>query len=336
MRSTLSFFPVVLALLPSLVSAHGFVANIIVNGQSFKGSAPGAASNPSAIRQITTNSPVKGAQNPDINCGPGATVAPNVMQVMPGDKLEFDWRDGGDMQHWPHNTGPIITYMASCGEQSCAQFDSTKAKWFKISQDGREGNAWVQQRLMNGQTVSSQIPGTLKAGNYMIRHEIVALHLATSMGGAEFYPSCSQAKVGGNGSGGPKPEELVAFPGGYSDNDPGIFDPDVFNPGSAYTFPGPPIAAFVNAGGSGGSGASGAPNASPPAGQPKKNTKASNGSCHLKRASQSAENARRSPSRLRRMIHDHLKREPYNARLRPSRLSRMMRDVTLPDSVARL
>ncbi|KAG5349691.1 hypothetical protein C0989_002370, partial [Termitomyces sp. Mn162] len=41
-------------------------------------------------------------------------------------------------------------------------------------------------------------------------------------------------------------KELVSFPGVYSDSDPGIFDPDVFDSGSSYTFPGPPIAAFVS------------------------------------------------------------------------------------------
>jgi hypothetical protein len=84
-----------------------------------------------------------------------------------------------------------------------------------------------------------------------MRHEIIALHLAVSMGGAEFYPSCAQLKVGGSQSGAPKQSELVSLPGAYKDSDPGIFDPNVFNPGSKYTFPGPNIAAFVNGGASG-------------------------------------------------------------------------------------
>ena len=89
------------------------------------------------------------------------------------------------------------------------------------------------------------IPKTLAPGNYMVRHEIIALHLATTKGKAEFYPSCSQIKVGGNQKGAPNANELVTFPGGYSDSDPGIYDPDVYNPSAAYVFPGPPIASFV-------------------------------------------------------------------------------------------
>jgi hypothetical protein len=76
------------------------------------------------------------------------------------------------------------------------------------------------------------------------------------MGGAEFYPACSQLQVGGSGTGKPTASELVTFPGGYQDNDPGIYDPTVYDPGSNYTFPGPPIAAFVGASAGGDSGSS--------------------------------------------------------------------------------
>ena len=85
----------------------------------------------------------------------------------------------------------------------------------------------------------------------MIRHEIIALHLATTFGKAEFYPSCSQIKVGGSETGAPNPDECVTFPGGYKDTDPGIYDTQVFDPSAPYVFPGPPIASFVGGNGSG-------------------------------------------------------------------------------------
>jgi hypothetical protein len=84
----------------------------------------------------------------------------------------------------------------------------------------------------------------------MIRHEIIALHLATTKGEAEFYPSCSQIKVDGTETGAPNPDECVTFPGGYSDDDPGIYDPQVFNTSAVYVFPGPPVASFVGGGSS--------------------------------------------------------------------------------------
>lgn len=45
------------------------------------------------------------------------------------------------------------------------------------------------------------------------------------MGGAEFYPSCTQVLIGGSGN--TQPDITVSFPGAYHDDDPGIYDPDV-------------------------------------------------------------------------------------------------------------
>jgi hypothetical protein len=165
----------------------------------------------------------------------------------------------------------MLTYMASCGASSCDQFDATQAKWFKIRQVGRkDGNAeWVQQdvcmsqsylvrsfdnnflkitlTLVDGGVDTVTIPTNLAPGNYLIRHEIIALHLAIQRRGAEFYPACTQLRVGGSQSGKPADSELVSFPGAYSDDDPGIYDPDVYNPDVPYQFPGPKVAAFVPA-----------------------------------------------------------------------------------------
>ena len=93
---------------------------------------------------------------------------------------------------------------------------------------------------------TAQIPSNLKAGNYMVRHEIISLQNAVAQGGAEFYPSCSQLNVGGSQTGTPQQSDLVNFPGAYKDTDPGIYDPDVYNPGASYTFPGPNVASFIS------------------------------------------------------------------------------------------
>lgn len=81
--------------------------------------------------------------------------------------------------------------------------------------------------VVDGAKAVINLPSNIAPGNYLIRHEIIALHLGTERGGAEFYPSCAQLKIGGNGNGAPAPNELVSLPGAYSDDDPGIFDPDV-------------------------------------------------------------------------------------------------------------
>ncbi|KAJ3986403.1 glycosyl hydrolase family 61-domain-containing protein [Lentinula detonsa] len=236
----------------SPVSAHGYLAQLTINGKSYPGNVPGAQPTSSVIRQVSDISPVKGASNPDLNCGLSAQFAADVADANPGDDLAFDWR-GGDDQNWPHNTGPMLTYMTSCGSSSCTTYNSSSSKWFKIQQVARisTGGPWAQEAVMEGFPANVTLPSTLAPGNYLIRHEILGLQGAVSVGGAEFYPACSQIKVGGSQTGGPSEDELVLLPGAYSDTDPGIYDPNVYDPSASYTFPGPPVAAFAGGDASG-------------------------------------------------------------------------------------
>ncbi|KAG6843485.1 hypothetical protein H0H87_003970 [Tephrocybe sp. NHM501043] len=260
MKSVLSLLlPITLA---TSAFSHGFVANITIDGKIFKGNTPQHNPANSIIRLVNTTSSVKGVQNPDLNCGSGASTASDIGEAMPGSKLTFQWSVDENGTHWAHNTGPLMTYVASCNT-TCDKFDSTQAKWFKIDQQGHkpdgDGNRWVQENMkaslvitpptVNGDFVNVTIPANLAPGDYLIRHEIIALHNAnaTNPEGAEFYPSCAQVKVGGTQTGKPTDAELVSFPGGYSLKDPGITckDINVFS-NQTYVFPGPPVATFIS------------------------------------------------------------------------------------------
>ena len=50
---------------------------------------------------------------------------------------------------WPHNIGPLMTYMAECTGTTCDKFDASQAKWFKIDEVGKDpGNdTWVQENI---------------------------------------------------------------------------------------------------------------------------------------------------------------------------------------------
>jgi hypothetical protein len=75
--------------------------------------------------------------------------------------------------------------------------------------------------MVNGNAgVQYTIPSCLKPGNYLVRHELIALHSAYSYPGAQFYPGCHQIKV--TGSGNTVPSSLVSFPGAYKSTDPGV------------------------------------------------------------------------------------------------------------------
>ncbi|KAL4063407.1 glycoside hydrolase family 61 protein [Scleroderma yunnanense] len=238
-------------LLPALVSAHGYVSQVTIDGTVYKGNSPGSsATSSSIIRQVSSNSPVKGATNPDLNCGLSAQLAQDVGQANPGSQLEVQWSGGYTAgTPWPHNTGPVMHYMAKCSG-SCSSYQSANAEWFKIAELGLEpGNqTWYQSQIQSGQPVSVTIPSTLAAGDYLLRSEIISLQNAMSEGGAEFYPSCIQLTVGGSQTGGPTSSETVTFPGGYTDTEAGILTPDIYNTPVNYTFPGPPVAAFVSDG----------------------------------------------------------------------------------------
>ncbi|KAJ7780667.1 glycosyl hydrolase family 61-domain-containing protein [Mycena maculata] len=245
------------SLLPALiipVAAHGWVGSIAIAGQTYQGNGLGTSGFASVIRQVDTNSPVTSVSDPNLACGPNAQLAEDVAAANPGDAMDINWVSTAGA--WFHNVGPMLTYMASCGSAPCSGFDPSQAMWFKIQQSGRDATGWVQALLNSGAPANFSLPSNLAPGNYLLRHEIIALQNAVSEGGAEFYASCSQLSVGGSGSGAPTSSELVKLPGAYSATDPGILVDVYTNPDAPYTFPGPPIAAFV-------SGSSSAPPAEP-------------------------------------------------------------------------
>jgi hypothetical protein len=131
--------------------------------------------------------------------------------------------------------------MASCSPSTCDQFNGSTAQWFKIDQIGKEpnGSTWYQQDVMYGSPITLTLPTDVAPGDYLVRQEIIALQNAITKGGAQFYPSCTQIRVGGSQTG--TPDQTVSFPGAYSDTDLGIFDPNIYTPGSPYIFPGGPV-----------------------------------------------------------------------------------------------
>ena len=92
--STIILAPLFIA---SYVSAHGNVWGVTIQGKAYPGNPPSGPTNPSVIRQATTQDPIKGATNPTLPCGVNATAASLVADAMPGDTFTFTWKeaDGG-------------------------------------------------------------------------------------------------------------------------------------------------------------------------------------------------------------------------------------------------
>lgn len=126
--------------------------------------------------------------------------------------------------------------------------DKTKLAWFKIAQLGEitlgvsagTPGYWAADQLRtNNGSWSVTIPASIKAGNYVLRNEILALHSAYNVGAAQFYPQCANIVITGNGSATPAGVVGTAL---YNETDPGVHY-NIYNDASntVYPFPGPPL-----------------------------------------------------------------------------------------------
>ncbi|CAN9098049.1 unnamed protein product [Alternaria alternata] len=120
--------------------------------------------------------------------------------------------------------GPVQFYMAKVPDS--ADINTWEAA----------GNVWFKAAKKS--QVEFQIPKNVPSGKYLVRVESIALHQASSVGGAQMYLSCAQVEVIGGGSG--KPGPLVAFPGAYNANDPGLRW-SYYPIATSYTAPGPAV-----------------------------------------------------------------------------------------------
>ncbi|KUI55886.1 Cellulose-growth-specific protein [Cytospora mali] len=216
--------------------AHGYVDNGTIGGVYYQ---------PERIsRPIQGNGPVTDVTLIDLQCGGdtadgvvGSEPAPLHAPATAGSTVTLHWT------LWPDShVGPVITYMGRCPDTGCQDYlPGTDAIWFKVAEAGRDGTSdtWGDSPLMVSGNAGVQytIPSCLKAGYYLVRHEIIALHAAYSYPGAQFYPGCHQLNITSSGT--TTPSDLVAFPGAYQGTDPGI----TYNAYQAttYTIPGPDV-----------------------------------------------------------------------------------------------
>ncbi|KAF8464645.1 glycosyl hydrolase family 61-domain-containing protein [Kalaharituber pfeilii] len=152
-----------LAFVPQVLT-HGYMKEIIVDGKSYPGWVP--FSDP-----YITPPPVK----------------------------KFQWDQWGS----PHS-GPVMTYIARYPNGGSSFKGNSGNVWVKIDQmgyDPRNSPPWGSDMLASqGASWIVTIPASLAKGEYLLRHEILGLHVAGQRMGAQFYPSCAQITVTGGGS----------------------------------------------------------------------------------------------------------------------------------------
>ncbi|KAK5661061.1 hypothetical protein OQA88_12440 [Cercophora sp. LCS_1] len=193
-----------------------------------------------SVTRMTKNAQSKqGIENPtaaDIRCYSSSNAA-NIATVPAGSTIHYI-----STQQVNH-PGPTQYYLAKVpAGQSATKWDGSGAVWFKFFTtmpeiDRNKQLTWPGQNLYR--TVNATIPTSVPDGEYLLRVEHIALHMAMQANKAQFYLSCSQIKITGGGNGTPGP--LVSLPGAYKTNDPGILvNLGAIQP-SAYVPPGPAV-----------------------------------------------------------------------------------------------
>ncbi|KAI1313162.1 carbohydrate-binding module family 1 protein [Xylaria venustula] len=233
------------------VAAHGHVSNIVINGVSYQGYDPTVfpyETDPPTVVGWTASDTDNGFVDPstyssgDIVCHKSATNAGGHVQIAAGDSISVQWNT------WPDShKGPMLDYLAACNGD-CESVDKTTLEFFKIDEAGILDNTsapgtWASDVMIgNNNTWLVQIPATLKAGNYVLRHETIALHSAGSENGAQNYPQCFNLEVTGDGT--DVPDGVLATEL-YSSTDPGI-EVNIYVTGLDYTIPGPTLISGVS------------------------------------------------------------------------------------------
>ncbi|TVY24285.1 putative endo-beta-1,4-glucanase D [Lachnellula hyalina] len=190
------------------------------------------------VRQWTgyyTNSPVTDVTSLDLRCNVNASTASSSTLAIPaGSTIGFT--SSPDIFH----PGPLQVYMASVPSgQTAATWDGSGTVWFKIFGQGPTFGTSLTWPTLDATQVNFTVPASLPSGEYLLRVEHIALHSASSAGGAQFYISCGQVDVTGGGTG--TPTDLVAFPGAYKATDPGILINIYYPVPTSYTLPGPSV-----------------------------------------------------------------------------------------------
>ena len=230
----------------SLAAGHGYVSSIEVDGTTYGGYLVDTyyyESDPPELIAWSTNATDDGYVAPtaydssDIIChrgsAPGALSAP----VAPGGTVKLTWNTWPDDHH-----GPVITYLAKCSG-SCSDVDKTSLEFFKIDAGGLIDDTnipgtWASDQLIDDSySRSITIPTDIEAGYYVLRHEIIALHGAEDLDGAQNYPQCINLQVTGSGTATPSGTLGTTL---YKDTDPGIYV-DIWQSISSYTMPGPSL-----------------------------------------------------------------------------------------------
>lgn len=245
--------------------SHSHIDYILVNGVSYPGFIPQHGDqNPADVVGWSTTAtddgfvPPSNYTTPDIICHRDGAPPRAHIPVSLGDQIHLQWNG------WPQSHhGPVQSYLAPCdasttnASDGCASVDKTKLRFFKIddsapallSESGGPPGVWATETLIaNNNSWLIELPKMLRAGPYVLRHEIIALHFANQANGAQNYPQCFNLWVTddvGNSHNTAEPtgnQTGVLATDMYRGDNRGI-SIDIYQTLTTYEIPGPTLAA---------------------------------------------------------------------------------------------
>ena len=231
----------VLAGITALANAHATWQQLWKNGEDLESS---------CARLPSTNSPIEDYSSTALQCNVNPAAASGKCSFTAGDTVTIEMHqqtssrnckeEGIGGAHW----GPVMAYLSKVEDAATADGSS---EFFKIYENGwkkapgsSQGDAdfWGTKDLnYNCGKLDFTIPDDIAPGDYLLRAEAVALHAASSSGGAQHYVTCYQLKVAGDGTATPKG---VKFPEAYSKTGPGLGF-SIHAPLDSYPMPGPAL-----------------------------------------------------------------------------------------------
>lgn len=225
------------------VSAHAYIKTWSADGGEFHKAQKQPLGN-TAFRGVSKNTGWIGSkfiETPAITCGAedtpkgkiAAPIAPFFHTADQAAKKSLSVKAGGEIdlvitgepgKGFPHPNGHIQTYLGYCGaeENSCANFDASKANYFKIQ---AEVNAISEKLRPNfdhqadGNKWKVPIPSFIPQGSYIMRLELITFGQSSDQEGKQdqYYVYCGQLHI--TGSRAPAHDlsrfDSVQFPGAY-------------------------------------------------------------------------------------------------------------------------